>query len=76
MDFSLSDDQRLIYDTIRQFMDAEVRPTIRERDRTEKFATEELRKLGALGCCGMLIPEKFGGAGADTISSAHSGSRN
>jgi len=49
-------------------MDAEVRPTIRARDREEKFASAELRKLGELGCCGMLIPELSGGAGADTIS--------
>jgi alkylation response protein AidB-like acyl-CoA dehydrogenase len=68
MDFSLTDDQRLIQTTVRQFMDAEVRPTIRARDREEKFASAELRKLGALGCCGMLIPETWGGAGADTIS--------
>jgi butyryl-CoA dehydrogenase len=68
MDFSLTDDQRLIRDTVRQFMDAEVRPTIRARDREEKFAAAELRKLGELGCCGMLIPESQGGAGADTIS--------
>ena len=68
MDFSLNDDQRLIRDTVRQFMDAEVRPTIRARDREEKFASAELRKLGELGCCGMLIPESQGGAGADTFS--------
>src|SRR5712672_2292099 len=68
MDFSLTDDQRLIRDTVRQFMDAEVRPTIRARDREEKFASAELRKLGELGCCGMLVPESQGGAGADTIS--------
>jgi len=68
MNFSLTDDQRLIRDTVRQFMDAEVRPTIRSRDREEKFASAELRKLGELGCCGMLIPESQGGAGADTIS--------
>jgi butyryl-CoA dehydrogenase len=68
MDFSLTDDQRLIRDTVRRFMDAEVRPTIRARDREEKFAGAELRKLGELGCCGMLIPESWGGAGADTIS--------
>src|SRR5271169_2145595 len=70
MDFSLTDDQRLIRDTVRQFMDAEVRPSIRARDREEKFASEELRKLGDLGCCGMLVPESWGGAGADTISYA------
>ena len=68
MDFSLNDDQRLIRDTVRQFMDAEVRSTIRVRDREETFASAELRKLGELGCCGMLIPESQGGAGADTIS--------
>src|SRR6266404_8677943 len=68
MDFSLTDDQRMIRDTVRQFMDAEVRPTIRARDREEKFASAELHKLGDLGCCGMLIPESQGGAGADTIS--------
>ena len=68
MDFSLSDDQRLIRSTIRQFMEAEVRPSIRARDREEKFAADELRKLGELGCCCMLIPESWGGLGADTIS--------
>jgi alkylation response protein AidB-like acyl-CoA dehydrogenase len=68
MDFSLTDDQRLIRDTVRQFMETEVRPQVRARDREEKFAAEELRKLGELGCCGMLIPESWGGAGVDTIS--------
>src|SRR3974390_479 len=68
MDFSLTDDQRLIRDTVRQFMEAEVRASIRARDREEKFAAEELRKLGELGCCGMLVPESWGGGGADTVS--------
>jgi butyryl-CoA dehydrogenase len=68
MDFSLSEDQRLIRDTVRQFMETEVRPSIRRRDREEEFAAEELRLLGKLGCCGMLIPEDWGGAGADTLS--------
>lgn len=68
MDFSLSDDQRLIRDNIRQFMEAEVRPTVRVRDREEKFAGDELRKLGELGCCCMLLPESWGGLGGDTVS--------
>jgi len=68
MDFSLTDDQHLIQDTVRQFMDAEVLPAIRVRDREETFASAELQRLGNLGCCGMLIPESEGGAGADTIS--------
>jgi alkylation response protein AidB-like acyl-CoA dehydrogenase len=68
MDFSFTDDQRLIQDTVRRFMESEVRPTVRQRDREEKFAGAEIRRLGELGCCGMLIPEEWGGAGLDTIS--------
>ncbi len=68
MDFSLTDDQRLIRDTVRQFMEAEVRPSVRQRDREEKFAGAELRQLGHIGCCGMLIPEEWGGAALDTLS--------
>ncbi len=68
MDFSLTDDQRMIRDNVRRFMDAEVRPNARRYDREEKFPGAEIRRLGELGCCGMLIPEKWGGAGLDTIS--------
>jgi alkylation response protein AidB-like acyl-CoA dehydrogenase len=68
MDFSLSDDQRLIRDTVRQFMEAEVRPVIREYDRQEKFPLEQIRKFGEMGFCGMLVPEEWGGAGTDTLS--------
>jgi alkylation response protein AidB-like acyl-CoA dehydrogenase len=68
MDFSLTDDQRMIRDNVRRFMDTEVRPNVRRYDREEKFTGAEIRRLGELGCCGMLIPEKWGGAGLDTIS--------
>jgi alkylation response protein AidB-like acyl-CoA dehydrogenase len=68
MDFSLTDQQKLIRDTVRQFVETEVRPTVKERDRTARFPAEEIRKIGELGCCGMLIPEEWGGAGLDHIS--------
>ena len=68
MDFSLSDHQKLIRDTVRQFMEAEVRPSVIQRDRQEKFPADEIRKLAALGCCGMMVPETWGGPGLDTIS--------
>ena len=41
---------------------------IREYERAEKFPAAEIRRLGELGCCGMLVPEEWGGAGTDTIS--------
>ena len=68
MDFSLTDQQKLIRDTVRQFVETEVRPTVKERDRTERFPSEEIRKIAELGCCGMLMPEEWGGAGLDHIS--------
>ena len=68
MDFSLTDDQRLLKDTIRRFMEAEVRPLIRQYEKEERFPAEQVRKLGELGCCGMTVPEDWGGAGADTLT--------
>jgi alkylation response protein AidB-like acyl-CoA dehydrogenase len=70
MDFSLTSDQQLIRDTVRQFMETEIRPLIREYERAHRFPLEQIRKLGEMGFCGMLIPEEWGGAGADTISYA------
>jgi len=68
MDFSLSDHQKLIRDTVRQFMEAEVRPSVTQRDRQQTFPADEIGKLAALGCCGMMVPETWGGPGLDTIS--------
>src|SRR5258706_12663832 len=68
MDFSLSDHQKLIRDTVRQFMENEVRPGVRQRDREGRFPTEEIKKIAELGCCGMMTPEEWGGAGLDAIS--------
>jgi alkylation response protein AidB-like acyl-CoA dehydrogenase len=68
MDFSLNDHQKLIRDTVRQFMEAEVRPSVKQRDREERFPAAEIKKLAELGCCGMMIPEEWGGPGLDTLS--------
>jgi alkylation response protein AidB-like acyl-CoA dehydrogenase len=68
MDFSLSSDQILIRNTVRQFMETEMRPILRDYERDEKFPADEIRKLGELGCCGMLVPEQWGGTGTDTVS--------
>src|SRR6266478_9921835 len=68
MDFSLNDHQKLIRDTVRQFMEAEVRPFVKEMEKEEKFPAEAIKKLGEMGCCGMLVPEEWGGPGLDTVS--------
>jgi alkylation response protein AidB-like acyl-CoA dehydrogenase len=68
MDFSFSDHQKLIRDTVRQFMETEARPFVKEWEKQEKFPAEAIQKLGEMGCCGMLTPEEWGGPGLDTIS--------
>jgi len=68
MDFALNDQQKLIRDTVRQFMEAEVRPFVKEWEKQEKFPAEAIQKLGEMGCCGMLTPEEWGGPGLDTVS--------
>ncbi len=68
MDFSFSDHQLLIRDTVRDFMSTEVRPHVKVWERTDHFPLEAIRKLGDLGCCGMLMPENWGGSALDTIS--------
>ena len=68
MDFSLNDQQKLIRETVRQFMEAEVRPFVKEWENQERFPAEAIQKLGEMGCCGMLTPEEWGGPGLDTVS--------
>src|SRR6266853_1201545 len=68
MDFSLTDQQKLIRDTVRQFMEAEVRPLVKELEGEEKFPLDLLNKIADIGCCGMLMPEQWGGPGLDTVS--------
>src|SRR5437879_8587392 len=70
MDFSRNDHQKLIRDTVRQFMDAEVRLFVKEWEKAEKFPADAINKLGEMGCCGMLVPEEWGGPGLDTVSYA------
>jgi len=68
MDFGLGDHQKLIRETVRSFMEVEVRSQVKEWEREEHFPVETIRKLGEMGCCGMLMPEEWGGPGLDTVS--------
>ncbi len=68
MDFSLSDHQLLIRDTVREFMATEVRPHVKDWEKSDHFPLDVIKKLGAMGYCGMLMPEEWGGPGLDTIS--------
>jgi short-chain 2-methylacyl-CoA dehydrogenase len=67
MDFELSDEQRLLRDTVRDFARQEVAPVAEELDRTKAFPYELVAKMGKLGLMGIPFPEEYGGGGADTL---------
>src|SRR3954465_3946455 len=70
MDFDLSDEQKLIRDTAREFTDKEVVPRARENDRNSHFDTELVRKIADQGYLGAIVPHEYGGAGLDYLTYA------
>ena len=66
----LSEEQELIRETARAFAEAEIAPNAAAWDRDACFPREAIEALGALGFMGMLVPDEFGGAGADHVSYA------
>lgn len=68
MDFTLTQEQKMIRDTVREFAEAEIAPHASALDREERFPLDTFRKMGKLGLMGLPIPEEYGGAGADMVS--------
>jgi alkylation response protein AidB-like acyl-CoA dehydrogenase len=70
MDFDLTSEQRMWRETVHDFVEREVKPKAREVDETGEFNWEATHKMGPLGLLGLNVPEEYGGAGVDAISSA------
>jgi short-chain 2-methylacyl-CoA dehydrogenase len=70
VDFDLTDEQRLLRDTVRDFARQEVAPAAEELDRTKAFPYDLVRQMGDLGLMGIPFPEEYGGGGADTLTYA------
>ena len=68
MNFEFNETQLMIKETARKFAEDELLPTVLERDEKEEFPLEAMKKLGELGFQGMMVSEKYGGAGLDTVS--------
>jgi alkylation response protein AidB-like acyl-CoA dehydrogenase len=68
MDFELTDEQRLIRETARDFTDKEIVPRARDNDRHEHFDTELVAKIADQGYLGAIVPREYGGAGLDYIT--------
>ena len=68
MDFSLSMEQEILRNSVRQFAEKEIRPVAAELDEKEEFSYETMRKMGDLGLFGMFVSEKYGGQAMDYVS--------
>jgi len=66
----LTDEQRMLEQTVREFAQAEVKPLARHLDETGEFPRETFRKAAELGLTGVALPEEYGGAGFDQVSYA------
>jgi glutaryl-CoA dehydrogenase (non-decarboxylating) len=68
MDFDLTDEQRLLEQTVREWAGREVAPRIKELDRSHSFDKNILPQMASLGLLGMSVPVEYGGAGMDYMS--------
>jgi butyryl-CoA dehydrogenase len=65
IEFELTDEQKLIRETARDFTDREIVPVARENDRNEHFDLDLVKKLGDMGYLGPIVSEDYGGRGLD-----------
>ena len=68
MNFTLTKEQELVRQIVRDFAVNEVKPIAAEIDVTERFPMENVKKMGELGMMGIPFPTEFGGAGGDVLS--------
>ena len=68
MNFEPTEDQKRIRDAVRDFATAEIAPHVARWEKEDRFPREILGRLGEMGVMGMMIPEAYGGAGADALS--------
>src|SRR5215831_375780 len=70
MDFDLTDEQRLIQETVRAFVDERVLPNAIQNDIDHRLDLSVIEGMAELGLLGIVIPEEYGGAGLDFVSEA------
>lgn len=68
MNFNLSEDQKFFRETIRSFVDKEIRPVVSELEKSGTYPDEIVKKMKDMGLFGILIPEEYGGQNIDIVS--------
>src|SRR5205823_11220875 len=70
VEFDLTEEQRLIQETVRSFVDERVLPNAIENDIEHRLDMDVIRGMAELGLLGIVIPEEYGGAGLDFVAEA------
>lgn len=70
MNFTLTEEQSMIQQMVREFADQEVRPIASEIDKTHTFPTATVKRMAELDLFALSIPEAYGGSGSDYLSYA------
>lgn len=68
LSFELNEDQKMIRDSVKDFVERHVAPTSIERDNSKQFPMKIVKQLGEMGMLGIYHPEQYGGSGFDTLS--------
>ncbi len=68
MIFNLTDEQKMIQETVRDFAENEVKPVAAQIDETDEFPWKIYKRMAELGLLAMTLPPEYGGSGADTVS--------
>ncbi len=68
MDFTLSDEHKMVQEMARDFAENEIKPKAPELDKSERHPAEIVQKMAELNLMGIAIPDVYGGGGADIIS--------
>lgn len=68
MNFELTDEQKMIRETVRTFAEKKIKPAAHELDEKEEFSLELTKGMGELGIFGIIVPEEYGGQGLDYTS--------
>jgi glutaryl-CoA dehydrogenase (non-decarboxylating) len=70
VNFELTDEQRLLQDTVRQFVEERILPNAIENDVNHHLDLGVIEGMAELGLLGIVVPEEYGGAGLDFVSEA------
>ncbi len=68
MNFEITEEQRFIRESVRDFAEREIKPVAKELDEKQQFSVELTKKMGEMGLFGMIVSQEYGGQGLDYIS--------